>query len=319
MIDEPMLFCGVGWMKYYKGIQNDKSPNGGSYVKEHGFGHECYNFLNSNGHYYGYVEHNDSEIHIEKLGADRKEESISGVTVVWFACRPDTGGLNIVGWYNNATIYRGKEGKPVPLDAMDLREKKEVNAYSITSTDVVLLDEEERTFRISGPGRARLWYDEEDKAKSKVKEYIKGYERDKELGICEIEKGTELLTGGEREALVKQRINQSKFRMKLLARYDGCCLCGVKNPDLLIASHIKPWSVSDRYEKLDEDNGLLLCPNHDKLFDAGLISFDNDGVIIISDKVSGNDRVFMNIREGDKIELTAGNRTYLKYHRKLLK
>ena len=54
----------------------------------------------------------------------------------------------------------------------------------------------------------------------------------------------------------------------MLKKYHSkCCLCGVDDDALLVASHIKPWAKSDEHEKLDLDNGLLLCPNHDKLFD----------------------------------------------------
>ena len=85
--------------------------------------------------------------------------------------------------------------------------------------------------------------------------------------------------GDTRDAIVKVRVNQSEFRTHLLQRYGKCCLCGVSNHDLLIASHIKPWSKSNRIEKTAVDNGFLLCPNHDRLFDKGLITFSDDGKI----------------------------------------
>lgn len=102
-----------------------------------------------------------------------------------------------------------------------------------------------------------------------------------------------------------------------MKKYPHCCLCNVKEPSLLVASHIKPWSVSDKIEKLDIDNGFLLCPNHDQLFDQGWISFDDTGKILISEGLSQADRCFTNVSENMKIHfpLTAGNRVYLKYHR----
>ena len=54
----------------------------------------------------------------------------------------------------------------------------------------------------------------------------------------------------------------------------------LSNKDFLIASHIKPWSKCKSNQKLDVNNGLLLCPNHDRLFDEGWISFDEIGKII---------------------------------------
>lgn len=85
--------------------------------------------------------------------------------------------------------------------------------------------------------------------------------------------------GASQKAIVNVRVNQDIFRNYLLKRYKRCCLCGVKNPTLLIASHIKPWAESEAKEKLDVDNGFLMCPNHDKIFDKGYITFDDDGKI----------------------------------------
>ena len=119
----------------------------------------------------------------------------------------------------------------------------------------------------------------------------------------------------DRMSLIKTRINQGLFREKLLQRYGKCCLCGVSCSDLLTASHIKPWSESDNNERLDTDNGFLLCPNHDRLFDRGFITFDDDGRIMICKELEETNRIFLNVRYDMKINLTKGNRDYLKYHR----
>ena len=126
------------------------------------------------------------------------------------------------------------------------------------------------------------------------------------------------LMGDEQNAIVKVRINQNIFREKLLKRYSKCCLCGVNNKELLTASHIKPWSQSTGEEKLDIDNGFILCPNHDKVFDSGLITFDDDGCIIISEELSAENRLFLNLRTDMKIPLTERNKKYLAYHRSTL-
>lgn len=123
------------------------------------------------------------------------------------------------------------------------------------------------------------------------------------------------LEGTTRKAYVDQRVNQSKFRKFLLERYDSCCLCGVKNHDFLIASHIKPWNKSTPKEKVDADNGFLLCSNHDSLFDQGYISFEDDGSIILSPRLSKSDAELMNVSEEMGIRLTEKNRRYLSYHR----
>ena len=121
--------------------------------------------------------------------------------------------------------------------------------------------------------------------------------------------------GVSKKAIINARVNQGIFRDLLLERYNKCCLCGVENHTLLIASHIKPWVESEPKEKLHVDNGFLMCPNHDKLFDKGYITFDDDGKIIISERLTENDRVFLNVNSGMRIELTESNKKYLKFHR----
>jgi predicted restriction endonuclease len=84
---------------------------------------------------------------------------------------------------------------------------------------------------------------------------------------------------------------------------------------LLVASHIKTWSQSNHKERLDVNNGLLLCPNHDALFDKGYISFDDDGYILISDSLGEATKVFLNINVTMKIALNEGQQEYMKWHR----
>lgn len=135
--------------------------------------------------------------------------------------------------------------------------------------------------------------------------------------VDEIDKEIEAkqLQGEEREALIKVRVNQSAFRKLLMRRYTHCCLCDVDDESLLVASHIKPWAKSSHAEKVDVNNGLLLCPNHDKLFDRGYISFDNGGHIVISDELSKNCAISMNIKNDMQIELSNDNIKHMEYHR----
>ena len=123
------------------------------------------------------------------------------------------------------------------------------------------------------------------------------------------------IEGKERVCLIKARINQSYFRDKLLKKYGKCCLCGVSDSRFLVASHIKPWTSSASNEKVDVENGLLLWPNHDKLFDTGMITFDDNGCIIISEQVSSNDRVFMNLSDRMFISMSNKMKKYMCYHR----
>lgn len=91
-------------------------------------------------------------------------------------------------------------------------------------------------------------------------------------------------------------------------------LCKAKGKEYIIASHIKPYSKCRSYEASDYKNGLLLCPNHDKLFDLGHITFDDEGKIIVS-----NNKKEVRILLSDHVnELPKDykNNQYLKYHRK---
>lgn len=119
----------------------------------------------------------------------------------------------------------------------------------------------------------------------------------------------------EKESVVKTRIGQSIFKKALLAVEKKCKLCGVSDERFLVASHIKPWSQSNHQERLDSNNGLLLCPNHDALFDKGYISFDEDGTILISNSLDEATKIFLNINDTMKVALNEGQQKYMKWHR----
>lgn len=121
--------------------------------------------------------------------------------------------------------------------------------------------------------------------------------------------------GGERIAKVKQRINQTQFRDRLIKKYGKCAVCGNDEIRLLNASHIVPWRDSDDDDKTELNNGLLLCPAHDRCFDLGYISFDERGKIMISSKLSKENRVLLNIKPSQKVDLTEEMEPYMAYHR----
>lgn len=123
------------------------------------------------------------------------------------------------------------------------------------------------------------------------------------------------LEGTDRKAVVKARVNQGVFRDLLIRKYGSCCLCGTDEMDLLVASHIKPWADSTRKERVDVNNGLLLCPNHDKLFDRGYISFDDNGGILISKTLSDKNQIYMNVNQELSITMSKKTQEYMKYHR----
>ncbi len=92
-----------------------------------------------------------------------------------------------------------------------------------------------------------------------------------------------ILLGSERMAEVKQRVNQNFFRRTILTSYNfACCITGICNLELLLASHIKPWCDSSAVEKTNPRNGLCLNALHDKAFDKGFITVTPDFTIRIS-------------------------------------
>lgn len=90
--------------------------------------------------------------------------------------------------------------------------------------------------------------------------------------------------GHSREEEVKVRVGQYFFRMSVLSSYKNrCCVTGLAIPSLLVASHIKPWKDSDdKKEKTNPSNGLCLNALHDRAFDKGFITIDQNYRLIIS-------------------------------------
>ena len=99
--------------------------------------------------------------------------------------------------------------------------------------------------------------------------------------------GTTNVSVTERTELIKSRVGQGTFRQRILRKYDSrCIITGIDCTRLLLASHIKPWAVSNNSERLDVENGLCLSASYDRLFDIGLISFSDKGKILISSQLS---------------------------------
>lgn len=119
--------------------------------------------------------------------------------------------------------------------------------------------------------------------------------------------------------LGKARRGQGLFRNRVLEVERRCRLTGVTAPELLRASHIKPWRVCDTSrERLDGANGLMLSPDADHLFDKGWITFEDDGRVRISPKVSIDDlqRLGLEITEGTNVgPFSADQKKYLAFHR----
>jgi hypothetical protein len=91
------------------------------------------------------------------------------------------------------------------------------------------------------------------------------------------------LSATNKDALVKARRGQGLFRRRVLAIEPYCRLTGVSDARFLRASHIKPWVESNDMERLDGNNGLMLAPHVDQLFDQGYISFTKAGELLVAE------------------------------------
>ena len=117
----------------------------------------------------------------------------------------------------------------------------------------------------------------------------------------------------EKKRLISARIGQGKYRSDLLMEWQGCAVTGCTDEALLVASHIKPWSRSTNEERLDPNNGLLLVATLDKAFDRYLISFNDDGTILISKAFK--DYALVGITSDIKIKTKQEHAKYLVDHR----
>lgn len=123
----------------------------------------------------------------------------------------------------------------------------------------------------------------------------------------------------EVERVYLARIGQGTYRKNVMSVERSCRVTGVSNVDLLIASHIRPWRQSSNQQRLDGNNGLLLSPHVDKLFDSAWISFSNQGEILVA---SGEVREVL-IAWGIDPDMNVGQfnedqEKYLAYHRDVL-
>lgn len=171
-------------MEEYKGQTEDDQISGGhGYIREHGIGHEQYNFLPHKGVVYGYAPvkwypetDKFQQISIENLGANKEDESIDNVTVVFMAKSPFTQKTYVVGWYKNATVYRWPQELPLKSRIMN-----KDNLFYVCKThkvDSFCIPPSKRTLIIptaknGGYGQSTIWYAKNRKdIQSKVLRYI---------------------------------------------------------------------------------------------------------------------------------------------------
>jgi len=123
-------------------------------------------------------------------------------------------------------------------------------------------------------------------------------------------------TGSTKETIIQARVGHGPYRDKLFKKWGGkCAVTGIALESMLTASHIVSWSISNDKEKVDPYNGLPLIPNLDRLFDRGMISFDDNGHLLHKKEFESLLRD-LKIPLDSKIDgLFGENKKYLKRHR----
>lgn len=137
--------------------------------------------------------------------------------------------------------------------------------------------------------------------------------------LREFERRTQgLLETTEQERLVVQRVGQEVFRAGLMRYWEGrCAVTGLSEPELLRASHMKPWAKCETaQERLNVFNGLLLAVHLDAAFDRGFITFDDAGRVVLSPRLSAEDSAVLGLRASLALRrVEPGHRAALAWHR----
>ncbi|HHX4788820.1 TPA: HNH endonuclease [Yersinia enterocolitica] len=271
-----ILFCNIGWMKHYNGINGDSIKRGGEY-NQHSTGHEVCNFSNNAGIFYGYVQPT-GQIKIEKLGASKKDDFVSDVTVVWTA-GPESGGTAVIGWYKDATVFREAQEIVKPSA---IQKKNGVSTFRIKapSNKAVLLPVEQRELMIprrvkGGIGQSNVWFankEESQEIVNRVKLLING-------GTFhvfpDVDQTSSILEGNPRLVAHLRRernlaVVKAKKEAALRATGKLCCeACGFDFKEVYgeigdgfcEVHHLQPLSKADGVVKTELRDLAIVCSN----------------------------------------------------------
>lgn len=145
-------------------------------------------------------------------------------------------------------------------------------------------------------------------------ENISKWEDEVEAGI----KSSTDIGDTEKISLIKARRGQGQFRRALFGIETACRITKVGQSQHLVASHTKPWRDCSNDERLDPENGFMLTPTVDHLFDKGFISFEGNGDLLISPVAHEDSLIKMGIRVGSRFNVgsfSEGQKHYLQWHR----
>ena len=263
-------------MNSYNGIDGDSIERGGKY-NQHSIGHEVCNFSNNAGTLYGYVQPT-GQIKIEKLGARRKDDSVSGITVVWTA-GPESGGTVVVGWYNDATVFREAQVIQKPSK---IQKRNGVSTFRIKAPadKAVLLPVEQRELMIpravkGGIGQSNVWFADKEESKEIVSRVASLINDGVTPALPDVDQSQSILEGNPRlVAHLRRERNSAIVKAKkdavLRTSRKLCCeVCGFDFKEaygelgdgFCEVHHLQPLSKADGVVKTKLGDLAIVCSN----------------------------------------------------------
>ncbi len=262
---EKIILCRTAWMKYYEGRANIDIPRSGAkYILKNKTGGEIYNFKNRNGKCYSYFPF-IRNLSLNKLEKNFKGESLTGVTVVFCAKHPTEGGVRVVGWYKNATLFRTRETNTFG------------NSYhaEVKFANSLRIPEDDRIFRVPETfGRSSLYYialhPEKVQLLAALKKYI-----DNKGGIEKVETKGKIRQGRAYQPDIEKRLLVEQTAIDFAKQFYAKRYGGMKNVKT-VESEKKGWDLEVKSNNIKieiEVKGLSgielnveLTPNEFKAF-----------------------------------------------------
>lgn len=269
---QPILAIETSWMPFYRS-RDEPQMGSGTFLAEGNIGAEALNFKLQNGKYYGYFKVQGKNLHIEKCGAEKKDEFLDNVLVVACAVHPLRKKLMLVGWYPSARLYR------FPIVSPD-GEKW----CRIVSKKATLLGEYDRTFEfprvntnlgITGMGMSSWhWYGLNEEINRSLRDRLLSYIRTSKLKSAPslTQKSFESVEKKRRRMSARmERVGARRYRESMLAEHDFTCqTCGWHPKDESIVwrsslevHHLTPFEELDENEEREvtRNDLALLCAN----------------------------------------------------------
>jgi 5-methylcytosine-specific restriction enzyme A len=287
--DKALIIFRIGWMKHYQGMKGDTIRSGANFVAINKFGYEMYNFLPYDGYVYGFVQPTGTgdftqrTIRIERLGAHRSSDSVNNVLVAWVAPHI-SGGVYLVGWYRNATVYRNYQEMPNG-SGRNFQHIKVGYFARARESDSVLLPEDGRTLPVpkasgefGGLGQSLVWYADTRKRndvffRQNLFDFIESHEHNKfENTINDYGYSDQKYSEGTPRRMSSTSYERNRKAREICIKFHGykCQVCnfdfldfyGEVGEGYIHVHHIKSLSEVGQVHKIDPIQDLIpVCPN----------------------------------------------------------